>query len=61
MNVKKNVFIKSTIVLIIGGAMAYTFLKAQGKQIGNSLCEEDKLDLARELLQKAEERNVKLM
>ena len=47
--------------LIIGGAMAYTFLKAQGKQIGNSLCEEDKLDLARELLQKAEERNVKLM
>ncbi|MBQ9297833.1 MAG: phosphoglycerate kinase [Clostridia bacterium] len=47
--------------LIIGGAMAYTFLKAEGKQIGNSLCEEDKLDLARELLQKANSKNVKLM
>jgi phosphoglycerate kinase len=36
--------------LLIGGAMAYTFLKSQGKQIGNSLYEKDKLDLARELL-----------
>ena len=36
--------------LLIGGAMAYTFLKAQGKDIGKSLCETDKLDLARELL-----------
>ncbi|MCI0614651.1 phosphoglycerate kinase, partial [bacterium] len=35
--------------LLIGGAMAYTFLKAQGKDIGKSLCEEDKLDLANEL------------
>ena len=31
--------------IIIGGGMAYTFLKAQGKEIGSSLCEEDKLDL----------------
>lgn len=36
--------------LLIGGAMAYTFLKAQGKDIGKSLCEADKLDLAGELL-----------
>ena len=44
--------------IIIGGGMAYTFLKAQGKHIGNSLCEEDKLDLALELLQKAKDKNV---
>jgi phosphoglycerate kinase len=36
--------------LLIGGAMMFTFLKSQGKQIGKSLCEEDKLDLARDLL-----------
>ena len=40
-------------VLIIGGGMAYTFQKAMGGHIGNSLCEEDKLDLAKELLAKA--------
>jgi phosphoglycerate kinase len=39
--------------IIIGGGMAYTFIKAQGGQIGNSLVEEDKLDLALELLAKA--------
>lgn len=39
--------------LLIGGAMMFTFLKSQGKNIGRSLCEEDKLDLARELLVKA--------
>ena len=44
--------------IIIGGGMAYTFLKAQGKEIGDSLCEEDKLDLALEILQKAKEKNV---
>ncbi len=44
--------------IIIGGGMAYTFLKAQGKEIGDSLCEEDKLDLALELLKKAKEKNV---
>lgn len=47
--------------LIIGGAMAYTFFKATGKKIGNSLCEEEKLDLAKEILEKAKEKNVKLM
>ncbi len=47
--------------LIIGGAMAYTFLKAQGGKIGNSLCEEDKIDLAKSLIEKAKNKNVKLM
>lgn len=47
--------------IIIGGGMAYTFLKAQGKEIGNSLCENDKLDLANELLEKARTKNVKLI
>jgi phosphoglycerate kinase len=46
--------------LIIGGGMTYTFIKAQGGQIGNSLCEEDKLDLALDILKKAEENNVKV-
>ena len=40
-------------VLIIGGGMAYTFQKAMGGRIGNSLCEDDKMDLAKELLAKA--------
>lgn len=44
--------------LIIGGGMTYTFIKAQGGQIGNSLCEEDKLDLASEILDKAKANNV---
>ncbi|RMF04714.1 MAG: phosphoglycerate kinase, partial [Bacteroidetes bacterium] len=39
--------------LIIGGGMAYTFIKAQGGSIGNSICEEDKMDLALALLEKA--------
>lgn len=47
--------------LLIGGAMAYTFLKAQGKPVGKSLVEEDKLDLAREILEKAKQKNVKLL
>ena len=47
-------------VIIIGGGMAYTFLKAQGKAIGNSLCEDDKLDLAKELLDKAQKAGVKI-
>jgi phosphoglycerate kinase len=44
--------------LLIGGAMAFTFLKSQGKSIGKSLCEEDKLDLARELMARAQSRIV---
>lgn len=46
--------------LIIGGGMAFTFIKAQGGKIGNSLVEDDKLDLALEILKKAEEQNVKV-
>ncbi|MBO5800054.1 MAG: phosphoglycerate kinase [Paludibacteraceae bacterium] len=46
--------------LIIGGGMTYTFIKAQGGQIGNSLCEEDKLDLALEVLKKAKDKGVKV-
>ena len=48
-------------VLIIGGGMAYTFLKAQGKSIGKSLVEEDKVDLAKELLQQAKARKIKFL
>ena len=47
--------------LIIGGGMAYTFFKAQGYEVGNSICELDKLDLAKDLMKKAEEKGVKLM
>lgn len=46
--------------IIIGGGMAYTFFKAQGKQIGNSLCEEDRLQLAAELLEKAKAKGVNI-
>jgi 3-phosphoglycerate kinase len=46
--------------IIIGGGMAYTFLKSQGKKIGNSICENDKLDLAKSLLRKAETAGVKI-
>jgi phosphoglycerate kinase len=47
--------------LLIGGAMAYTFLKAQGHKVGKSLVEDDKLDLAKELLTEAQKRNVRLL
>jgi len=47
--------------LIIGGGMAYTFQKVQGGKIGNSPCEDDKLDLAKNLLQKAERKGVRLL
>ncbi len=47
--------------LIIGGGMAYTFLKALGKSIGTSLLEADKLELANEVMQKAKEKNVKFL
>ena len=48
-------------VLIIGGGMAYTFLKAQGYEIGKSLLEEDKMEMALSLLAKAKERGVTLL
>jgi len=47
--------------IIIGGGMSYTFVKALGGDIGISLCEDDKLDLALELLEKAKENNVKII
>jgi phosphoglycerate kinase len=47
--------------LIIGGGMAYTFLKAQGQEIGKSLLEADKIDLAKNLIADAKKRNVKLL
>lgn len=47
--------------LIIGGGMTYTFIKAKGGKIGNSLVEEDKLDLAISILRKAEEKGVKVL
>jgi len=47
--------------LIIGGGMAYTFLKARGEPVGKSLVEEDKLERARQLMQQAQKRKVKLL
>ncbi len=47
--------------MLIGGGMAYTFLKAQGLQIGKSLVEEDKIDLAKKLLAEAKQKNFKLL
>ena len=47
--------------LMIGGGMAYTFFKAQGYEVGNSLCEPDKCELALSLMKKAEEKGVKFL
>ena len=47
--------------ILIGGGMTYTFLKAKGYKIGSSLLEEDKVDLAKELIKKAKEKNVNLL
>ncbi len=47
--------------IIIGGGMAYTFALAQGKKVGDSLCEPDKIDLAKQALKKAEEKGVKFL
>ena len=44
--------------LIIGGGMTYTFIKAQGGKVGDSICEDDKMDLAMEILEKAKQKNV---
>ncbi len=46
--------------LIIGGGMTFTFIKAQGGEIGSSLCEDDKQDLALEILEKAKQKNVQV-
>ena len=55
----ENLLEKATDV-IIGGGMAYTFFKAQGGQIGKSLCEENRLDTALDLLKKADEKGVRI-
>ena len=48
-------------VLMIGGGMAYTFFKSMGYEVGKSICELDKLDLAKQAMEKAKQRGVKLM
>ena len=55
----ENLLEKATDI-IIGGGMAYTFFKAQGGQIGKSLCEENRLDTALDLLKKADEKGVRI-
>ena len=47
--------------LLIGGGMAYTFFKAKGYEIGKSICEDDKVELAKELMEKAAHKGVKLL
>ncbi len=47
--------------LLIGGGMSFTFLKAQGLEVGKSLCEEEMLDTARKIMQKAKEKNVQFI
>lgn len=56
-----NNLLEKVDTLIIGGGMAYTFEKAQGGNIGNSLLEEDKMDYALEMIEKAKEKGVKLL
>lgn len=59
-DVIKNLFNKVD-TLIIGGGMAYTFFKAQGYEIGKSLLEEDRIEMAKEILQQAKEKNVNFL
>ncbi|MEM1484347.1 phosphoglycerate kinase [Oscillospiraceae bacterium PP1C4] len=56
-----NNLLEKVDTLIVGGGMAYTFTKAMGYSIGNSLCEDDKIDLAKEMLEKAKTKGVKLL
>lgn len=56
-----NNLIEKVDTLIIGGGMAYTFFKANGHCVGTSLCEDDKVELAKEMMAKAEEKGVKLL
>ena len=56
-----NNLIDKVDTLIIGGGMAYTFFRAKGLEIGTSICENDKIDLARELMEKAAARGVNFM
>ena len=56
-----NNLLEKVDVLIVGGGMAYTFNKANGYAIGDSLCEDDKIELAKEMMKKAEEKGVKFL
>lgn len=56
-----NNLIDKVDTLIVGGGMAYTFMKSLGHHIGSSICEEDKLDLAKELMEKAKNKGVKFL
>ena len=56
-----NALLEKVDVLMIGGAMAYTFFKSMGYNVGNSICELDKVDLAKELMEKAKAKGVKFM
>ena len=56
-----NNLLEKVDTLIIGGGMAYTFLKAKGLGIGNSLLEEDKVDYAKEMFEKADKKGIKLL
>jgi len=56
-----NALLDKVDTLIIGGGMSYTFLKSQGFTVGSSLLEEDKIDYAKEMIEKAKEKNVKLL
>ena len=56
-----NNLLEKVDTMIIGGGMAFTFFKAQGKEIGKSLLEEEKVDLAKELLEKVKESKVKFL
>ena len=56
-----NNLLEKVDTLVVGGGMAYTFLHAMGYPVGTSICEYDKLDLARELLAKAKEKNVNFL
>lgn len=56
-----NALLEKVDTLMIGGAMAYTFFKAQGYNVGNSICESDKLEIALELIEQAKQKGVKIM
>ena len=56
-----NNLLEKVDTIIIGGGMAYTFLKAQGYEIGTSLCEDDRLDYAKEMIEKAAAKGVKFL
>ncbi len=56
-----NNLIEKVDTLVIGGGMAYTFFKAQGHSVGTSLCEDDKVELAKEMMEKATAKGVKFL